>query len=68
MGFYRDCLMAKGYSRKKADEETVSPYQGTIKSDNCFNVSERRAACVSLCARSPSSAGVRHQPRLQGEL
>lgn len=36
MGFYRDCLMAKGYSRKKADEETVSPYQGTIKSDNAF--------------------------------
>jgi hypothetical protein len=35
-GFYRDCLMAKGLSRKKADEETTSPYQGVMKSDALF--------------------------------
>lgn len=36
MGYYRDCLMAKGFSRRRADAETVSAYQGSIKSDIAF--------------------------------
>jgi len=35
-GYYRDCLMAKGLSKRKADEETTSTYLGRAKYEALF--------------------------------